>query len=118
MLLFKEIKEDEVVDDDLERLSKKLAGNWKALTKRLGFDQDDVERFDINENKVEDKSYRMLCTWKRRESSSATFKVLYEELCHVGRNDLAEKYCIRKPTGKEASKSEGVKTKGTKRSLL
>ena len=107
MLLFKEIKEDEVLDDDLERLSKKLAGNWKALTKRLGFDQDDVERFDRNENKVEDKSYGMLCAWKRREASSATFKVLYEALCHVGRNDLAEKYCIRKPTEKEASKSEG-----------
>ena len=107
MLLFKEIKEDEVLDDDLERLSKKLAGNWKALTKRLGFDQDDVERFDRNENKVEDKSYGMLCAWKRREASSATFKVLYEALCHVGRSDLAEMYCIRKPTEKEGSKSEG-----------
>ena len=107
MLLFKEIKEDEVLDDDLERLSKKLGGKWKALTKRLGFDQDDVEAFDINENKVEDKSYGMLCEWKRRKAPSATFKVLYEALCHVGRNDLAEKYCIRNPTEKEDSKSEG-----------
>ena len=107
MLLFKEIKEDEVLDDDLERLSKKLGGKWKALTKYLGFDQDDVDVFDINENKVEDKSYRMLLTWKRRKASSATFKVLYKALCHIGRSDLAEMYCIRKPTEKEDSKSEG-----------
>ena len=106
---FKKIKEGVVLDDDLQWLSKKLGEKWKALTKCLGFDQDDVDVFDINGNEVEEKSYRMLCSWKRSKASSATYKVLYEALCDklVGRNDLAETYCIRKPAEKEESKSEG-----------
>ena len=108
MLLFKEIKEGVVLDDDLQWLSKKLGKKWKALAKRLRFDQDDVEVFDIDGNEVENKSYSMLCSWKRSKGSSATYKVLYKALCHklVGRNDLAEKYCIRKSTEKEESTSE------------
>ena len=109
LLLFKKIKEGVVLDDDLQWLSKKLGKKWKALAKQLGFDQDDVDVFDINGNEVEDKSCSMLCWWKRREASSATYKVLYKALCDklVGRNDLAEKYCIRKSTEKGESTSEG-----------
>ena len=60
-------------------------------------------------NELPKKSHRMLCAWKRREASSATYTELYKALCHkyVGRTDLAEKYCIRESTDKEESTSEG-----------
>ena len=39
----------------------------------------------------------MLQKWKQKLGSGATYKVLWNALCHdfVGRKDLAEKFCIQ-----------------------
>ena len=109
LLLFKEIKDGVVEKCDLEGLSTKLGKSWEALAKRLEFGEAEIEGFDHDNNELRMKSDRMLCTWKRREASSATYEVLYKALFHehVGRKDLAEKYCIRESTDKEESTSEG-----------
>lgn len=83
---------------DLEGLSNKLGKSWKDLALILDFDEDDIDIFDHDKEGLKNKSYHMLCTWKRSKGSSATYKVLYKALCHklVRRNDLAEKYCIQR----------------------
>ena len=98
-----------VVDYDLEGLSTELGKSWKALARRLEFGEAEIEGFDHDNKELRVKSHRMLCTWKRREFSSATYEVLYKALCHeyVGRKDLAVKYCSRESTDKEESASEG-----------
>ena len=98
-----------VVDCDLEGLSTELGKSWEALAKRLEFGEAEIEGFDHDNKELRVKSHRMLCTWKRREFSSATYEVLYKALCHeyVGRKDLAVKYCSRESTDKEESASEG-----------
>ena len=108
LLCFKEIKNGVVVDYDLEGLSTKLGKSWEALAKRLEFGEAEIEGFDHENKELKIKSYRMLCAWKRREASSATYEVLYKALHHeyVSRKDLAVKYCIRKSTDKEESISE------------
>ena len=109
MRLFKEIKDGVVVNCDLEGLSTKLGKSWEALAKRLEFGEAEIEGFDHENKELKIKSDRMLCAWKRREASSATYEVLYKALCHeyVGRKDLAVKYCIRESTDKEESTSVG-----------
>lgn len=107
--LFKEIRDGEVDKNDLEELSTELGKSWEDLASGLKFDQAEIENFDLMNKELRKKSYRMLCAWKRKKASSATYTVLYKALCHkyVGRKDLAEKYCFRKSTGKEESTSEG-----------
>ena len=41
-------------------------------------------------------AYIMLCKWKSIEGSDATYRVLYDSLCHslVKRRDLAEEFCV------------------------
>lgn len=107
--LFKEIRDGEVDKNHLEELSKELGKSWEDLASVLKFDQAEIENFDHMNKELPKKSHRMLCAWKRREASSATYTVLYKALCHkyVGRKDLAEKYCIRESTDKEESTLEG-----------
>ena len=110
MFLFKEIRDGEVHEYHLEGLSTELGRSWEDLASGLNFGQAEIENFDHMNKELPKKSHRMLCAWKRREASSATYKVLYKALCHkyVGRKDLAEKYCIqRESTDKEESTSEG-----------
>ena len=107
--LFKEIRDGEVDKNHLEELSAELGKSWDDLARGLKIDQADIEDFDHMNEELRKKSYHMLCAWKRREASSATYTVLYKALCHkhVKRKDLAEKYCIRESTDKEESTSEG-----------
>lgn len=41
------------------------------------------------------KAYKMLIRWKEDNTSKATYKVMYNALCHnfVKRRDLAEEFC-------------------------
>ena len=107
--LFKEIRDGEVDKSHLEELSTELGKSWEDLANGLKFDPAEIENFDHMNKELRKKSYHMLCAWKRKEASSATYTVLYEALCDklVGRKDLAEKYCFRESTGKEESTSEG-----------
>ena len=98
-----------VVDHDLEGLSTELGVSWKPLARRLEFGEAEIEGFDHDNKELREKCYRMLHTWKRKKASSAAYLVLYEALCHehVGRKDLAVKYCISESTDEEESTSEG-----------
>lgn len=84
-------------DDHLERLSLKLGDSWEALARRLGFEEADIEEFNTRKQPDTAKRLTMLQKWKRRLGSGATYKVLWEALCHefVGRRDLAEMFCIQ-----------------------
>ena len=84
-----------VTDDDLEGLSLQLGRSWDALAGRLEFSPAEIEGFDHAKEELKDKSLRMLFRWKEKSGRSATYKVLYEALCHtfVDRKDLAEHFC-------------------------
>ena len=84
-----------MIDYELEHLSVKI-GEWKPLARRLEFVEEEIEEFDINNEPFSEKVLRMLIAWKQREGSHATFRVLYDALCHpfVQRRDLAEQFCI------------------------
>lgn len=109
LFLFKEIRDGEVTRDDLEGLSKDVGTSWKALARRFNFSEAEIDGFDHVCKELRDKCYGMLCAWKRREGSKATYNVVYKALCHkyVECNGLAEKYCIRESADKEESTSEG-----------
>ena len=67
--------------DDLERLSRKIAGNWKPLAGRLGFNEAEITGFDQENGRLVGKAHQMLLAWHRREGSAATYQVLYDALC-------------------------------------
>ena len=108
--LFTEIKDGAVVIKDLEWLSSELGTSWKFLARALKFHEAAIQEFDHVDEKLREKSYQMLRTWKSGGASKATYEVLYKALCDklVERRDLAEKYCfVNKSTDKEESTSEG-----------
>ena len=72
--------------DDLERLSRKIADNWKPLGRRLGFDEAKIIAFDQENGRLARKAHQMLLAWHRREGSAATYQVLCDALC----DDLVE----------------------------
>ena len=85
-----------VTDDDLEGLSLQLGRSWDSLARRLKFNQAEMDGFDYAKKELADKSFCMLCRWKEKSGlSGATYKVLYEALCHkfVDRKDLAGQFC-------------------------
>ena len=86
-----------VADDDLKGLSLQLGSRpWKSLALCLGFSRAEIDWFDDAEKELAEKSFRMLCRWKEKSGlSGATYKVLYEALCHryVDRKDLAGQFC-------------------------
>ena len=53
--------------------------------------------FKKNHEEYSEKALGMLQKWKERDGSDATYRVLYDALCHamVRRKDLAEKFCLR-----------------------
>ena len=74
----------------------KLGRSWDALADRLGFSHEEIDGFDEANKQLVKKPLRMLRRWKEKNGpSGATYKVLYEALCHsfVARKDLAEQFC-------------------------
>ena len=88
-------KEGDLSDDDLATLSCKIVGIWKPLARMLGLSDAVITIIDKDNERCIEKSYQMLLAWKQREASSATYKVLFDALCHplIGRRDLAENLC-------------------------
>ena len=82
-------------DTELEDLAGMIGSKWKALGRRLGFDESKLTGFHKNNEEYEEKAYAMLLEWKQREGGEATYQILKEALCHylVGRTDLGEKFC-------------------------
>ena len=84
------VKDGEPLDEELEYLSRELAGKWKTLAA--------IDDFDQANKKLKEKAYKMLMAWKQKAGSEATYKVLYDTLCHelVECKHLAEQYCCDK----------------------
>ena len=78
-------------DEDLEWLSQELE-EWKTVGRRLKIKEAKLTAFDIEKRKCSEKIYKMLLHWKSRDSSTATYTILRNALCHpwVNRTDLAE----------------------------
>ena len=72
-----------------------LGEPWDALARRLKFSLAEIQGFDHVRKELKDKSLCMLLRWKEKRGAGATYKVLYEALCHeyVDRKDLAQQFC-------------------------
>lgn len=82
----------------MEALSLKLGSSWQALARRLDFSEAEITAFRNQNEEYAMKAYKMLLGWKEDNSSGATYKVMYNALCHnfVKRRDLAEEFCCDK----------------------
>ena len=78
-------------NEDLEWLSQELE-EWKTVGRRLKIKEAILTAFDNEKRECSEKIYKMLLHWKRRNGSTATYRVLQNALCHplVNRTDLAE----------------------------
>ena len=95
------VKDGKPSDEELQYLSRKLAKKWKTLGRRLGFNEAAIDDFDQANKELAGKAYKMLMAWKQKVGSEATYKVLYDTLCHelVECKHLAEQYCCDKIEG-------------------
>ena len=93
------MKEGILTDDELEYLSMKIE-YWRPLARRLLFPEETIKAFDIDYVGLREQVFQMLYAWKRRDGSDASYKVLYDALCHplVNRRDLAERFCLMWPS--------------------
>jgi len=89
------IKDGVIDDDDVEELSEKLGRSWKKLARRLGFKKAEITGFHKENEEYAEKAMTMLETWKENYGSEATYRVMYDALCHknVKRKGLAEEIC-------------------------
>ena len=92
------VKDGEPTDLELEYLSLVLAEKWETLGRRLEFSQAAIANFDEVNKRLAAKAFKMLLAWKQREGSKATYKALYDALCHdlVECKRLAEKFCCER----------------------
>ena len=95
------VKDGEPSDEELECLSRELAGKWKTLGRRLGFNEAAIDDFDQANKELAEKAYKMLMEKKKKGGCEATYKVLYDTLCDglVECKRLAEQYCCDKIEG-------------------
>ena len=95
------VKEGIPSDEDLERLSVKVE-KWKPLARRL-LESSELEALHKDNEEWSEKALAMLIKWKRKKGSKATYRCLYDALCHklMNRTDLAEEFCcsLSKPEG-------------------
>ena len=96
MVLSDGVKEGSPENDDLEILANQIINEWKTLGRRLLKSEALLDAIDKDNDKCSEKAYKMLLKWKAVKGSDATFRVLYDALCHclVSRKDLAEKFCL------------------------
>ncbi len=89
------VKDGNPSDDELEELSTKLGDKWEKLGRRLGFHQSQLTAFHKENERLSDKAHRMLMSWKQREASAATYRILYNALTHnlMACRLLAEEFC-------------------------
>lgn len=82
----------------MEALSLKLGSSWQVLARRLEFNEAEITAFHKENEEYSMKAYKMLIRWKEDNTSKATYKVMYNALCHnfVRRRDLAEEFCCEK----------------------
>ena len=87
------VKEGIPSDEDLERLSVKVE-KWKPLARRL-LKSSELEALHKDYEEWSEKALAMLLKWKQKNASDATYRRLYDALCHVlvNQKDLAEQFC-------------------------
>ena len=90
------VKEGIPSDDDLELLSVKVE-KWKKLGRRLKLEDAQLTALHQENEELSEKVFAMLIKWKQKNASDATYRCLYDALCHVlvNRKDLAEEFCCR-----------------------
>ena len=95
------VKDGKPSYEKLQYLARELVGKWKTLGRRLGFNEAVIDDLDQANEELAEKAYKMLIAWKQKVGSEATYKVLYDTLCHelVECKDLAEQYCCDKIAG-------------------
>ncbi|KAL9951532.1 hypothetical protein ACROYT_G044208 [Oculina patagonica] len=78
------LKEDTVINEDLERLSQSVGNVWVRLGRRLDIDQATLEAIQIDPRwpYLAEKAFQMLLCWRNKNGSDATYRVLYVALCH------------------------------------
>ena len=88
------VKEGIPSDDDLELLSVKVE-KWKALGRRLKLEAPELTALHQENEELSEKAFAMLIKWKQKNAFEATYRCLYDALCHklVNRKDLAGKFC-------------------------
>ena len=80
---------------DLDDLSKEITTVWESIGRHLGLEEAKIEC--IRENNVqcaspERKAFEVLNAW-RQKGTSVTYKELGRVLKHLGKTNLAQKYC-------------------------
>ena len=90
------VKEGIPSDEDLELLSVKV-DKWKPLGRRLKLEAAELTALHKENEELSEKVFAMLIKWKQKNASEATYRCLYDALCHklVNRKDLAEEFCCR-----------------------
>ena len=88
------VKEGIPSDEDLELLSVKVE-KWKTLGRRLIIEEAELTALQQENEGLSEKAYAMLKKWKQKNASEATYRCLYDALCHklMNRKDLAEEFC-------------------------
>ena len=88
------VKEGIPSDEDLELLSVKVE-KWKTLGRRLIIEEAELTAFNQENEGLSEKAYAMLKKWKQKNASEATYRCLYDALCHklMNRKDLAQEIC-------------------------
>ena len=78
-------------------LARDIGRLWKRLALALGLEEPELDQIDADEKELYEKSYGMLRKWTQIYASSATFEKLGRALMSVlvGREDLADRYCVR-----------------------
>ena len=96
------VKEGIPSDEDLELLSVKVE-KWKTLGRRLKIGDAELTALHQENEELSEKAYIMLKKWKQKNASEATYRCLYDALCHksMNRKDLAQEICcsLSKPEG-------------------
>ena len=92
--LWAAVKEGIPSNDELEDLSVKV-NDWEKLGRRLEFTPAELTALHQDKGKWSEKAFAMLLEWKQRKGSDATYRCLYDALCHklINRKDLAEEFC-------------------------
>lgn len=90
------VKDGTPCDDTLIGLSQKIGKHWKRLARELKMDESKVVKFHTENEELEEKALQMLLHWRQRDGTNATYQALYTALSHehVGRKDLARKFCL------------------------
>ena len=96
------VKEGIPSDYDLELLSVKVE-KWKKLGRRLKLEEPELTELHQENEELSEKVLAMLRKWRQKNAFEATYRCLYDALCHklVNRKDLAKEFCCgcSKPEG-------------------